>query len=262
MTTGPRSSSLPETSQSQCGQASQEPPTDELRDDTESSDSEQESEPELPGDVKEPRPTTSSRKYAVPKGPNGISRSRDKGPVQPGLKTFPRTQFGTRKRAFNSSWYKDNSWLEYSESQDSTYCFACRHFSLPNTSESAFTSQAGFCNWKKALLKDSGFKLHSKADHHFNAMYAWNEYQRSVDGNSSMLDVTDEERKKKVEENCAYIKTIADVLLLTATQNIAQRGHRESDESQNKGHFLVILDEIAKHDPLIEKRMTACSNAI
>ncbi|KAA0718459.1 hypothetical protein E1301_Tti019283 [Triplophysa tibetana] len=227
MTTGPQSSSPPETSQSQCGQASQEPPTgliikqtvshsvtcpvqtlasDELRDDTESSDSEQESEPELPGYVKEPQPTTSSRKYAVPKGPNDISRSRDEGPVQPGLKTFPRTQYGTRKRAFNSSWYKDNSWLEYSVSQDSTYCFACRHFSLPKTSESALTSQAGFCNWTKALFKDSGFKLHSKADHHFNAMYAWNEYKRSVDGNSSMLDVMDKERKKKVEENCAYIK--------------------------------------------------------
>lgn len=190
-----------------------------------------------------------------------ISRSREEGPVQPCLKTFPRTQHGTRKRAFNSSWYKDNSWLEYSVNQDSTYCFACRHFSLPNTPESAFTSQSGFCNWKKALFKDSGFKLHSKAEHHINAMYAWNQHKRAIDSNSSMLDVINEDRKKKVEENCTYIKTIADVLLLTATQNIAQRGHRESDDSHNKGHFLTILEEIAKHDPLIEKRMNACGNA-
>lgn len=166
-----------------------------------------------------------------------ISRSREEGPVQPCLKTFPRTQHGTRKRAFNSSWYKDNSWLEYSVNQDSTYCFACRHFSLPNTPESAFTSQSGFCNWKKALFKDSGFKLHSKAEHHINAMYAWNQHKRAIDSNSSMLDVINEDRKKKVEENCTYIKTIADVLLLTATQNIAQRGHRESDDSHNKGIF-------------------------
>lgn len=115
--------------------------------------------------------------------------------------------------------------------QDSAYCFACRHFSLPNTPESAFTSQSGFCNWKKALFKDSGFKLHSKTEHHINAMYAWNQHKRAVNSNSSMLDLINEERKKKVEENRTYIKTIADVLLLTGTQNIAQRGHRESYDS-------------------------------
>ena len=64
-----------------------------------------------------------------------------------------------------------------------------------------------------------------------------------------------------MDENCTYIKTIADVLLLTATQNIAQRGHRESDDSHNRGTFLTILEEIAKHDPVIEKRMKACGNA-
>jgi hypothetical protein len=50
------------------------------------------------------------------------------------------------------------------------------HVSLPNTPESAFTSQSGSCNWKKVLFKDCGFKLHSKAEHHINAMYAWNQH--------------------------------------------------------------------------------------
>lgn len=57
------------------------------------------------------------------------------------------------------------------------------------------------------------------------------------------------------------MKTIANVLLLTATQNIAQRGHRESSDSQNKGNFLAILEEIAKHDQFIEQRLDACENA-
>lgn len=63
-----------------------------------------------------------------------------------------------------------------------------------------------------------------------------------------------------MEENRTYIKTIADVLLLTATQNIAQRGHCESHDSDNKGNFLTILEEIAKHDPLIKKRLNAFGN--
>jgi hypothetical protein len=135
------------------------------------------------------------------------------------------------------------------------------HVSLPNAPESAFTSQSGFCNWKKALFKDSGFKLHSEAEHHINAMYAWNQHKRDIDSNSSMLDVINEDWKKKVEENCTYIKTIADVLLVTITQNIAQRGYRESDDSHNKGNVLTILEEIATHDPVIEKMMNACGNA-
>jgi hypothetical protein len=61
-----------------------------------------------------------------------------------------------------------------------------------------------------------------------------------------------------VEENRTSIKTIVDVLLLTATQNIAQGSHRESDDSHNKVHFLTIWEEISKHDPLIEKMMNAC----
>ena len=58
-----------------------------------------------------------------------------------------------------------------------------------------------------------------------------------------------------------YIKTIAQVLLLTAVQNISQRGHRESEGSDNPGYFFAILDAIAQHDPLIEKRMNAHGNA-
>lgn len=49
--------------------------------------------------------------------------------------------------------------------------------------------------------------------------------------------------------------------MLTATQHIAQWGHRESDDSDNKGNFWRILDEISKHDPFIERRLNACANA-
>lgn len=190
-----------------------------------------------------------------------ISTSKEEVPVQPHLRKFPRTQHGTSKRAFNSSWYRHNSWLEYSVSKDSSYCFACRHFSLPNAPDSAFTSDVGFSNWKKALSNESGFKLHSKSELHVNAMYAWNEYKRAKETNQTPLNLLNENRQKKVEENRHYIKTIANVLLLTTTQNIPQRGHRESQESNNKGNFLAIMDKIAKHDKFIQQRLEACGNA-
>ena len=47
-----------------------------------------------------------------------------------------------------------------------------------------------------------------------------------------------------VKRNREYIKIIVDTLQLTAVQNIAQRGHRESDvdDDENRGNFLEILN--------------------
>ncbi|KAJ7997959.1 hypothetical protein DPEC_G00217570 [Dallia pectoralis] len=59
-------------------------------------------------------PTPSSSITCAPKGPSDISRSKDEEPVQPCLARFPRTPFGKFTRSFNSFWYKDNPWLEYS----------------------------------------------------------------------------------------------------------------------------------------------------
>ena len=145
--------------------------------------------------------------------------------------------------------------------KDCAYCYACRHFSLPSTSESVFTSESGFSHWKKAMYKDAGFKVHEKSDSHITAMLAWSEHKKAALTDASVLNMLNNEYKKKVEENRSYIKTVADVLLLTATQNMAQRGHRESEQSDNKGNFLEILEMIAKHNPMVAKKMKATGNA-
>jgi len=48
-----------------------------------------------------------------------------KGPMQPNLPSFPRTQFGSASRAFSRSWYNKYTRIEYSEFNDATYCFYC-----------------------------------------------------------------------------------------------------------------------------------------
>ncbi|XP_041834348.1 zinc finger MYM-type protein 1-like [Melanotaenia boesemani] len=223
---------------------------------TEDEDGEDNSNREI---TSEPQPPAPSDNFLT--GPKDISQSKAESPAQPRLKAFPRTLQGARLRSFNETWYQSYKWLEYSVIQDSSFCYACRHFSLPNAPQSVFTSMSGFRNWKKALFKDAGFKLHAKSKEHASAMYAWLEHTWVMETDSSMLHAINKDRQKKIEENQKYIKTIADVLLLTATQNIAQRGHRESAESHNRGNFLVILQKIAKHDPQIQKCMNASGNA-
>nr|XP_054592247.1 zinc finger MYM-type protein 1 [Nothobranchius furzeri] len=92
-------------------------------------------------------------------------------------------------------------------------------------------------------------------------MFAWKQHEMTTQTKSCMTESFNTEREKKIKENQTYIKTIAEVLLLTATQNISQRGHRESEDSGNRGNFLAILEEIAKHDLFLEKRMKAHANA-
>ncbi len=75
-----------------------------------------------------------------------------------------------------------------------------------------------------------------------------------TESNASLLKSMNKDYQKRVKKNRDYIKTVADVLLLTATQNIPQRGHRESE---NKGNFLAILEQMAKHDPIVNKKLSS-----
>lgn len=76
-----------------------------------------------------------------------------------------------------------------------------------------------------------------------------------------MIDQLSQEHRKQIEDNRDYIKTLAEVLLLTAMQNIAQRGHRETMDSDNKGNFLSILELLANHDTSVKKKLNAARNA-
>lgn len=51
------------------------------------------------------------------------------------------------------------------------------------------------------------------------------------------------------------MKTLADVILLCAKQELALRGHNESDESQTMGNFLEILRLVSRHDEIVKERL-------
>ncbi len=88
-----------------------------------------------------------------------------------------------------------------------------------------------------------GFRGHEKSENHVNAMIAWNEHRKRILTDTSMLNALDK-KHQVVEQNRTYIKTVAEVLLFTATQNISQRGHLETDASTKKGNFLGFLKAV------------------
>ncbi|KAK6196150.1 hypothetical protein SNE40_001432 [Patella caerulea] len=46
-------------------------------------------------------------------------------PAQPCVVNSPKTKFGKQICSFQSKWYTDRSWLEYSVQKDACFCFPC-----------------------------------------------------------------------------------------------------------------------------------------
>ena len=70
-------------------------------------------------------------------------------------------------------------------------------------------------------------------------MVLWFTY-KSMLNSAQSVHTLDSEHQRLVAENRAYIKTVCAVLRWIATQQIAQRGHDESDQSkprQFSGNF-------------------------
>ncbi len=75
----------------------------------------------------------------------------------------------------NSEWFTTNPWLEYSQTTDSVFCFARRHFSVQSTNvEKSFTT-SGYSKWKKGVGQLNTKKFH--ADYQCDAMAAWAEFK-------------------------------------------------------------------------------------
>lgn len=76
-----------------------------------------------------------------------------------------------------------------------------------------------------------------------------------------MESSSSKDRRKKIEKTHIYMNTVTDELVLTATQSVAQKGHRESEGSLNRSNFLAMLQEIAQYDLQIQKHMNESGNA-
>ena len=178
--------------------------------------------------------------------PTDIAMNPFDTPKQPRIK-FPVTRFGKKPRAFNPDWYTIYPWLEYSIKHDAAYCFACRMFSnCCNRPDAPFT-QLGFRDWKHATGRTGRLHEHKKSAAHVQASITWEQYK--LNGTTIGLRI-DDLCRKIVHENRHFIKSIAEVILLCAKQEVALRGH---DESEYSGNFHSLLKLVGANDDLVRK---------
>ena len=190
--------------------------------------------------------------------PDNIAVSPEQVPVQPGNIVFPVTYFSSKGRSFNPAWFRSYRWLEYSVKLDACFCYPCRLFGSNGGGSSSRPVQVftmtGFKNWKHATGKSGSLAVHDTCSSHRQAVVAWDMYNVTAKSGVTVADQLGSARAEKVRNNRHYIKTIAEVLLLCAKQDIALRGHRESAESPNRGNVLEILMLIANHDNIVSQR--------
>lgn len=176
------------------------------------------------------------------------------GPCQPlpsDLKynKFPTKNYGSGNiRSFHESHYfqrlpdgnlTKRTWLSYSPLLDRVFCMSCRLFGLVKAKKS-FLSSKGTCDYRNI----------AKTIHHHECLpeHIQSEISRGLYFTRTRIDITLLKlANHQVAENLEILKVIIDALLFTARQNIALRGHDESNTSMNKGNFLELLKLLSKH---------------
>ncbi|GFX21159.1 uncharacterized protein TNCV_4367381 [Trichonephila clavipes] len=61
---------------------------------------------------------------------------------------------------------------------------------------------------------------------------------------------------KEVNKVSQILRRIIDVTMTLAMYNLPFRGHRENRDSTQRGHFLNIIDLLAKYDPLLKVHLS------
>ncbi|KAM5552412.1 zinc finger MYM-type protein 1-like [Rosa sericea] len=158
-----------------------------------------------------------------------------KGPCQPRAHEFPITEFGRKKRRFVKEWFDDfPTWLEYSIKNDAAYCLCCYLFKQGGGD--AFVGD-GFKNWKKKSLVYGHVggpnSTHNKAQRNCEALLSQKQHIETILSNHTSQD--------RIDYRIRLSASIGVVRILLK-QGLPFRGHDESENSNNRGNFLEILE--------------------
>jgi hypothetical protein len=179
-----------------------------------------------------------------------------RGPVRDSMDDYPKTTIAGKQRSFQTQWFEGRHWLEYIIEYNAAFCFPCRVFG--KTVYDATFQKHGFRQWHRALESKRGFDKHSLSNEHGVNVQAWQDFllYKPVD---SLLD---EEKKRLLEQGNQERRDRYDILplLLDVTSTLGRlrlpfRGHDETEESENKGVFLEVLELIARWNTGLESHL-------
>jgi hypothetical protein len=184
------------------------------------------------------------------------------GPYQFVKDKYPYSGPVSHPRCFQSHWFKEFSWLEYSPAKDAAYCFPCYLFSKKPSGRagSVVFIVNGFKSWKKVKSgKECAFLSHmgsgNKSAHSYNVT-CYNNLKNKLAHIDTMMK---RQSSEEVKNNRLRLKVTIDTIRWLAFQACAFRGHDESANSTNQGNFLEMVKLLAEYDD--EVKAVVLSNA-
>lgn len=121
--------------------------------------------------------------------------------------SFPKKLFGKQNRSSSSKYYKEYTWIEYSQNKDLVFCFYCRNFGAGSNSEEVFT-KSGFKDWKKNSEK---LNKHSKSSYHLLSLAKYKDYQNTKKTGNVHVQMSNA-YKEEIEKNRKYMLMIIDAV--------------------------------------------------
>lgn len=110
-------------------------------------------------------------------------------------------------------------------------------------------------------MSSKGFPRHNSSIDHKNCCQTWLDYKANKEKNISVLSLISADHDRLVNENKRYMKSIILSVRMLAIQGSAFRGHRENEQSLNRGNFIEIMNLIASFDDTVHKKINGPKNA-
>ena len=158
----------------------------------------------------------------------------------------------TRARIFQQSWFTRKDWLCASIVMKSLFCWPCLLFCPGKSSTWTHTGYVNMHHFSCDCQK------HEKAKSHMEAYKMWKTFDKdeSVDVLLSRARKEAVERyNEEVRKNREMLKNITEAVLYLSKQEMAFRGHDESNTSLNQGNYRELLKSYGKLDSVFDRRI-------
>ena len=149
------------------------------------------------------------------------------------------------------------SWMIYSPSKTSIYCFCCKLFAEEGSCKSSFNSPDGFNTWWKLNPKVS---QHESNASHVQNFTNWKEMEIRIASGKTIDKMEQEVVENKKKQWKSILSRLLDIIRFLAKQNLSLRGHREdthteAEVAENKGNFLELVYLLSKYDPVLREHI-------
>lgn len=184
-----------------------------------------------------------------------------KGPVQVTNIVFPQNSENPPRRFTNDNYMRSmkngekilRSWMLYSMSTDSVFCFACTVFGKRDNA----LSDCGFRTWRNLAHH---LKEHEYSKGHCDNMRNWHELQRRLQTNTTIDQRQQDLMRIEIEHWKGVIRRVIAIICHLAERNQALRGTTSELYDPHNGNFLAQVELMAQFDSVMTEHIRKIEN--